>query len=88
MAHGTPVSELTWMPFSSRRVDQKNNGIFHSSDPGDVNQDLEMCMRTLGISRSSVAITLSMYRPILAERPCRMAQSSLRPGLDHHWENL
>jgi hypothetical protein len=52
MAHGTPVSELTWMPFSSRRVDQKKNGFFYSSDPGDVNQDLQMCMRTLGMDQA------------------------------------
>jgi hypothetical protein len=47
MAHATPVSELTWIAFSSRNVDRKKNRIFQDSDPGDTNQDLQTCMSTL-----------------------------------------
>ena len=46
MVHTAPALKLTWIAFSSRKVDGKKNRILQDSDPGDVHQDLRVCMST------------------------------------------
>jgi hypothetical protein len=88
MANVAPVSKLARVAFSSRRMGRKENKILRDCDPGDFNQDLQMCMSSLlfghgsSISRSIVAIAS------LAECPGSCKLRVLRPRFDHHRENI